>query len=752
VASYIPWLCHELPDGGIDVTGSSRPERDVAAFIDLCAEHGLWFIARPGPFVMAELKNEGLPYRLYERHPEISPVGWDGGRAPSHTADYLAPAYLTEVRRWYDAIMPVLADRLQPRGGNVIAVQLDNEVGMLAWVTNSPDLTDHLLEDFRDWLKRERPADLADRYPVDLDDGPAWARAVRSPEERWSAALRVDLGTFMRARFARYVQTLREFAEASGVREVPFIVNIHGTEGGSADSFPIGISQLLQTYSGVDGVISGSDHYVGDMTIPNTAGLYVLNAFSDAAHDDDQPLTSVEFDAGDGDYGGGFDQQFDPSTVDLKTRLFVAQGNRLINYYLFAGGINGPLDEPVGDGNDRIGTTGERHGRGAPVGPEGQHNPPYAPLAGVVAAVRANAPWLSRMREEHDDLALGFVPDAYMTEYQYPGSQVMRAIREDLVAHRGVGARRALARSLLLAGYRFGAVDLQRDDPTRSRRVVVLATGRHLAEAVQHRLVDHLRGGGGLVLLGQVPEADLEGRPCGLLADALGLRVAGMGRFSRGWHPAVTGSSWLAPRPEIPVAWTQRLRVERGDVILREAVTGEPCGVAVTCGPGRAVVLTAELPADPQLFRTVVEHVGANPGLTHDAGASGLFATTTVDDGGGRLLHVLNVGGYPNSVHFQLDDVPLLGGRSLDLPARGGRMLPLGLRVPAGMLHWSTAEIRAADEDSVTLDLLMAEEAIALETDRSVTADVPIAVDRQDGVTVVTARTAFPRPARISLA
>jgi Glycosyl hydrolases family 35 len=41
VASYIPWLFHELPDGTIDVSGTSVPERDVGAFIDLCAVHGL---------------------------------------------------------------------------------------------------------------------------------------------------------------------------------------------------------------------------------------------------------------------------------------------------------------------------------------------------------------------------------------------------------------------------------------------------------------------------------------------------------------------------------------------------------------------------------------------------------------------------------------------------------------------------------------------------------------------------------------
>ena len=29
---------------------------------------------------MAEMKNEGLPYWIYEKHPEIVPVTWDGKR------------------------------------------------------------------------------------------------------------------------------------------------------------------------------------------------------------------------------------------------------------------------------------------------------------------------------------------------------------------------------------------------------------------------------------------------------------------------------------------------------------------------------------------------------------------------------------------------------------------------------------------------------------------------------------------------
>lgn len=378
VASYIPWLVHELPDGSFDLDGNTRPERDLAAFIDLCAEHWMWFLARPGPFQMAELKNEGLPYRVYRDHPEIVPVGWDGTPAPTPTVDYLSPAFLAEADRWYAAVIPLLAERLIGHGVPFIGLQPDNEIGMLAWVSNSPDLTDHLLGDLRTWIRRHRE-DAAAVYP-DLDgDNAAWTRAVRSPEEAWAGPLRVDLTRFMRGRFARYVEALRASAERYGMEGVPFLINIHGSEGGSAESFPIGISQLSETYAGRPGMLSGSDHYVGDLTLDTTTDTYVINALQQAVHDDDQPLTSLEFEAGTGDYGDGMERLAEPATAGLKSRLFVARGNRLLNYYLFTGGHNPLLDAPVGDGNDRIPITGHRHGFAAPNWPRGAGLPHPGP-------------------------------------------------------------------------------------------------------------------------------------------------------------------------------------------------------------------------------------------------------------------------------------------------------------------------------------------------------------------------------------
>ena len=98
VASYVPWLCHEPEDGRFDFEGKTRPELDLCGFIDLCRDNGLYFFVRPGPFIMAEMKNEGLPYWVYRKHPEIVPVGWDGRPSTTKTVDYMAPGFLEEAR------------------------------------------------------------------------------------------------------------------------------------------------------------------------------------------------------------------------------------------------------------------------------------------------------------------------------------------------------------------------------------------------------------------------------------------------------------------------------------------------------------------------------------------------------------------------------------------------------------------------------------------------------------------------------
>ncbi|SDS78494.1 beta-galactosidase [Actinopolymorpha singaporensis] len=696
VASYMPWLVHERPDGAIDLRGDTSGYRDLVGFLDLAAERGLLVIARPGPFVMAELKNEGIPYRVYREHPEILPVGWDGRPGTTRTVDYLAPGFLTEVDRWYAEIMPVLAERQVGRGGPVAAVQLDNEIGMLSWVSNTPELTDQTLTDFAGWSTKRWGSDgVRTRYGFDPDDVPAWRDGVRSPAPG-SLALHHDLSEYHRDRYDRYVTHLRDGAESHGVTAVPFLINIHGTGGGRGRTYPIGISQLYPSYRGKPRLTSGSDHYLGDLTVENVADLYVMNAFMSAVHDVDQPLTSLEFEAGLGDYGEDLSRFVPPEALALKTRLCVAQANRLVNYYLFAGGHNPPLEEAVADGNDRIAFTGERHGFTAPIGPEGVPNASYPVLRDTVTAARGAAHLLADMDEEYDDLALAFVPDHYLTEYCHPGDDARREVVAELEQFRGMGSRDVVARAMLLGGFSFPAVDVQADLDTNpaTGRAIVLASASTLAASVQQRLADLVHSGGRLLMAGVLPTRDTDGSACTILADALEVSGGEIVIGNERVFPSVRAVGWTTAQAEVRVGVMQHL-APRGDaeVFARDVASGNPVAVEVRPGRGHALVLACDYICDLGFWTALLARLGVRPRHTHDSTSPGIVVTSTADDRGQRLLHLINVGPVDQAIVVHDGAGPLFDGARVHLPARAGRMLPLNVRTGDGVLAWSTCEL-----------------------------------------------------------
>lgn len=107
---YIPWNFHELLPGEWDFEG----DRDVAAFLDLADELGLYVVARPGPYICSEWDGGGLPAWL-TLEPELR-------------IRQAEPRYLAHVAKWFDRILPLIASRQHGAGGAVVAVQLENEL------------------------------------------------------------------------------------------------------------------------------------------------------------------------------------------------------------------------------------------------------------------------------------------------------------------------------------------------------------------------------------------------------------------------------------------------------------------------------------------------------------------------------------------------------------------------------------------------------------------------------------------------
>jgi beta-galactosidase len=525
------------------------------------------------------------------------------------------------------------------------------------------------------------------------------------------------------------------------VKDVPFIINIHGTGGGRGLTYPIGISQLYESYTQDEGYISGSDIYFGDLDVSTFQDLYLINGFMDAVHNPDQPLTSVEFNCGDGNFGETFGARYDVSASDFKTRMCVAQGNRLINYYLFTGGYNYQIDEAAGDGNGRIASTGERHGFAAPVNPEGRLNYTFPRMARSIKTMMAVSDKLAAMDEDRDGVSFAFLPDYYMTEYRYPSSKKMKDIIDNITMHRGAGAWEIMARAILLASYRFGSVDIQNKElnPEVTPSIIV-PSARYMDREVQEKLVMYLQAGGGVLLYGEVPTFDMEGKPFRALADALDVKPVEV-KFNRhGHNMSLTADGWAAPRPEIRTYFTQTFNVGEGvQPIMRVTETEEICGFDVQVGKGRAIALATAYRCDLDLFKKALEQLGATAGLTHDCEYHGIFSTS-VSNGDERFIHLLNLDGFDKEIHLTHDGVQLLDGRKLTLQNKDGVMLPVNVTYHDVTIAYSTAEIMDVDVDAIEFRLTQSADTICLVTERTVVNSNDYTLEKQGNRTLVTSK------------
>jgi beta-galactosidase len=67
IAAYIFWSFHETSEGVFDFT---TPDRDLARFLRIAQEEGMWVLLRPGPYSCGEWDFGGIPAYLL-RYPDL---------------------------------------------------------------------------------------------------------------------------------------------------------------------------------------------------------------------------------------------------------------------------------------------------------------------------------------------------------------------------------------------------------------------------------------------------------------------------------------------------------------------------------------------------------------------------------------------------------------------------------------------------------------------------------------------------------
>jgi beta-galactosidase len=670
LATYIPWLWHQPQPDISDVDGHTHPMRNLAGFLDLATEMGFYIIPRPGPYIMAETINEGIPPWVFSQYPQAAYISQDG--KAQNIVSYLHPDFLHCVDGWYKAVFEVLSPRQISRGGKIIMMNLDNEMGMIQWVRNLVDINPDTLARFAKYLRETYSESLSQRYPAANLTG-FLREQISNPQALHAGNLIEDYRRFYRIYLRDYASYLLTSAKANGM-DVPPVVNIHGF-GNGGKTFPIGLSQLIEVME-MDGMVSATDVYPLFIGEGNYHQLLLVNEMTKALQNPEQALFSIEFQAGGNlDFGGA-----QSSLYDLHSRLCISLGMRAINHYLFFDGENDPILSPV-----------KRHNWGQPIRKDGSPRGQYARYGKLSRVLNAYGADLVQSQPK-TVTTIGFLLDDFMTEVN---NSFTRPATDILTQQRDVILFDFLARGLALTHRPFNALELNRAslDVTKTP-ILWLMVEKQCDAATQQKLVDYAQQGGKLILVGRLPEESFDHTPCTILRDAIGVQILLN-------EPPFTYTHIQAFHySDVPVSFLETYSGEFDEVFATSA-EGQVLGFVKQLGTGQVMVFGTALPAntldDLDILNQMANRMGCPPIFTMNN-----WLDVRLSEGeNGNFLFVNNYQDDPVETVISADGVPLLRGHSLLLPARRGLILPLEWQIkPSILIHYLTSEvIEVVDEE-----------------------------------------------------
>lgn len=112
IATYVFWNFHEPLPGKFDF---STENRDMASFVRMAKEEGLWVIVRPGPYACAEWEFGGYPWWLLKEKD-----------LPVRSKD---PRFLNACERYVKQLGKEIRSLQITHGGPILMLQIENEYG-----------------------------------------------------------------------------------------------------------------------------------------------------------------------------------------------------------------------------------------------------------------------------------------------------------------------------------------------------------------------------------------------------------------------------------------------------------------------------------------------------------------------------------------------------------------------------------------------------------------------------------------------
>ncbi|MCX7671369.1 MAG: glycoside hydrolase, partial [Anaerolineae bacterium] len=334
----------------------------------------------------------------------------------------------------------------------------------------------------------------------------------------------------------------------------------------------------------------------------------------------------------------------------------------------------------------------KRHDWGHPVRVDGTLRSHYHRYPRLSRALAAYGDALTLARPE-TVTAIGFLLDDFMTEVNLPPTQQAT----DILTHqREVILFDFIARGLALTHRPFDAVELgQADlDPARYPSLWTMLE-LSCPASVQQKLVEYVRAGGRLAVVGRLDAA-------GPLARALRLHhIASDPPFT---PRAINAFGYR----DIPASFVQICNGDFDEVFA--TCDGAPVGFTVAVGQGLVMALTAAFPANTLVDLDVLAHMARRLGCPAPFTLS-CWADVSLSRGpAGDFLFINHYDDDPLETAIAYRGEPLFGGHPLCLPARSGAILPLNWQLrPDVTVHYATAEVAAVRAEGSDLILTFAQ-------------------------------------------
>ncbi len=504
VSTYVPWRIHEPEEGRIDL---AMLDDYIAA---VAAAHLSLFI-RVGPVANAELVNEGLPAWLAadaRTRPQSAPGETPAWCGPS----YMAPRFLEATSKWYDALLPRVARLQATKNGPIVAVQLCNEIAMIPWICRYADRSPHVEAMYRAWLRERYGRIEAMREAYEEPSLPSFDEVQQPANRADGPNLRkhLDRARFYRSYYAAYYASLAAMAKRHGI-EVPLIANIpmfwdYDTRGRGHQA-PLTVSIFSRFADAVPGVSLGGAYQMRRLDHENSHDIAIATEASRMAtvpEDRTKPagaVLCVELQT-----GVLCDRPLVyPPDIDLNIRISAGHGLAGVNAYMFCGGRNAPGQ----------GAFGTHHEWQSPVAADGTLRPHIAPMADFGRFLEGFGDAFAAS-EKVFATSVGFYQPYWMTELiEGTEANSLQQLREAYCFD-------GLWRQLDLSGRPYRFEDLESAHAIASDSLFVFSLDRMGLEA-QEKLARYVENGGRLFLGPRVPSRDWRGKPCTVLAEALGL-------------------------------------------------------------------------------------------------------------------------------------------------------------------------------------------------------------------------------------